>query len=165
MRKNAAMCTRTHFIKSRQYALPLPPVSASTSVSAPLCLAVWEAVTDEGGGDAGPAVVTTQVPGLLHVQLQVESSVGDLLLPQVPRVSAGRGGEIPTVKTHGETGFTLVELLSVGQNLRLVEDVDNVPLGGFTIKHNLGIDVSSEIANTMQNIESVNIDMGTNSLD
>ena len=52
----------------------------------------------------------------------------------------------------------------MGNNLSQVEDVDNLPLAGLLIKHNPGVDVASDIVNIVENIESVDVDMGTNSL-
>ena len=56
-------------------------------------------------------------------------------------------------------------MVGVGHNLSQLEDVDDVPPAGILIKYNLAIDISSDIVSIIQNIESVNIDMGTNSLD
>ena len=53
----------------------------------------------------------------------------------------------------------------MGNNLSQVEDVDNLPLAGLLLKHNPGVDVASDIVNIVENIESVDIDVGTNSLD
>ena len=129
-------------------------------------LAVREDITDQGGGDAGGSVFTAEVSWLLHVWVEVESPVGHLV-PWLPGVGAVRGQEIPRVNTEGETGCTTVEVevVGVGHNLSQLEDVDDVPPAGILIKYNLAIDISSDIVSIIQNIESVNIDMGTNSLD
>ena len=130
-----------------------------------LVLTVREEITDEGGGDAGP-VITTEVAGLLHVRVEVQSSVAHLL-PWIPLVSADRAREIPAVKSEWQTDCTLIEGVNVGVGhyISQVEDLDNAPPVGFPIKNNFGIYISSNILNIMHDIVSVNIDMGTDSLE